>query len=94
MNKENSSTLYSNAKEVMPGGVNSPVRAFNAVGGEPLFIKIDGTIIRYDGDEKLVPVFINEAAYAEKNIAMSLSKREVWHFTQEWENAINQILFS
>ena len=39
MNKENSSTLYSSAKEVMPGGVNSPVRAFNAVGGEPLFIK-------------------------------------------------------
>ena len=39
MNKEISSTLYSSAKEVMPGGVNSPVRAFNAVGGEPLFIK-------------------------------------------------------
>jgi len=39
MNKENSSTLYSSAKKVMPGGVNSPVRAFNAVGGEPLFIK-------------------------------------------------------
>ena len=39
MNKENSSTFYSRAKEVMPGGVNSPVRAFNAVGGEPLFIK-------------------------------------------------------
>ncbi len=27
------------AKKVMPGGVNSPVRAFNAVGGDPLFIK-------------------------------------------------------
>ena len=39
MNKENSSALFSSAKEVMPGGVNSPVRAFNAVGGEPLFIK-------------------------------------------------------
>ena len=39
MNKENSSIFYSRAKEVMPGGVNSPVRAFNAVGGEPLFIK-------------------------------------------------------
>ncbi|MBC8283940.1 MAG: glutamate-1-semialdehyde 2,1-aminomutase [Nitrospinae bacterium] len=39
MKKENSSVLYSRAKKVMPGGVNSPVRAFNAVGGEPLFIK-------------------------------------------------------
>jgi glutamate-1-semialdehyde 2,1-aminomutase len=39
MKKENSSQLYAKAQKVMPGGVNSPVRAFNAVGGEPLFIK-------------------------------------------------------
>ena len=39
MKKENSSLLYPRAKKVMPGGVNSPVRAFNAVGGEPIFIK-------------------------------------------------------
>ena len=53
MNKEISSTLYSSAKEVMPGGVNSPVRAFNAVGGEPLFIKSGkGTqIIDVDGNK-------------------------------------------
>jgi glutamate-1-semialdehyde 2,1-aminomutase len=53
MNKENSSTLYSNAKEVMPGGVNSPVRAFNAVGGEPLFIKSGkgSQIIDVDGNK-------------------------------------------
>ena len=39
MKKENSSLLYPRAKKVMPGGVNSPVRAFNAVGGDPIFIK-------------------------------------------------------
>ncbi|MZH46524.1 MAG: glutamate-1-semialdehyde 2,1-aminomutase [Nitrospinae bacterium] len=39
MNKNNSSRLFPIAKKVMPGGVNSPVRAFNAVGGDPLFIK-------------------------------------------------------
>ena len=39
MQKEKSSTLFPRAKQIMPGGVNSPVRAFNAVGGEPLFIK-------------------------------------------------------
>ncbi|MBC8287717.1 MAG: glutamate-1-semialdehyde 2,1-aminomutase [Nitrospinae bacterium] len=39
MNRKNSSRLFSMAKKVMPGGVNSPVRAFNAVGGDPLFIK-------------------------------------------------------
>ena len=53
MNKENSSTLYSSAKKVMPGGVNSPVRAFNAVGGEPLFIKSGkgSQIIDVDGNK-------------------------------------------
>jgi glutamate-1-semialdehyde 2,1-aminomutase len=30
--------LFSNAKKVIPGGVNSPVRAFNGVGGTPVYI--------------------------------------------------------
>lgn len=34
-----SEELFSRAQSVMPGGVNSPVRAFKAVGGHPLFIK-------------------------------------------------------
>ena len=34
-----SATLYERALEVMPGGVNSPVRAFKAVGGTPPFIR-------------------------------------------------------
>ncbi len=33
-----SETLYQRALRVIPGGVNSPVRAFRAVGGSPLFI--------------------------------------------------------
>ena len=39
MNTTNSQDLFSKAKNVTPGGVNSPVRAFRAVGGSPLFIK-------------------------------------------------------
>ncbi|HKR64169.1 MAG TPA: glutamate-1-semialdehyde 2,1-aminomutase [Thermoanaerobaculia bacterium] len=35
-----SETLFQRAQEVMPGGVNSPVRAFRGVGGSPLFIEI------------------------------------------------------
>ncbi|MEM6817385.1 MAG: glutamate-1-semialdehyde 2,1-aminomutase [Pseudomonadota bacterium] len=31
--------LFEQAKQFIPGGVNSPVRAFNGVGGEPLFFK-------------------------------------------------------
>ena len=47
-----SEKLYHEALTLMPGGVNSPVRAFNGVGGTPLFIeKADGAYI-YDVDEK------------------------------------------
>ncbi|MBM3775645.1 MAG: aspartate aminotransferase family protein, partial [Acidobacteria bacterium] len=33
-----SAELYERAQRVIPGGVNSPVRAFRGVGGKPLFI--------------------------------------------------------
>ena len=39
ISKNNSSQLFSKAQNFIPGGVNSPVRAFKAVGGDPLFIK-------------------------------------------------------
>ena len=38
MTPNTSQSLYNQAKQVIPGGVNSPVRAFKAVGGDPLFI--------------------------------------------------------
>ncbi|MFZ1865650.1 MAG: glutamate-1-semialdehyde 2,1-aminomutase [Polyangiales bacterium] len=34
-----SEELFARASKVIPGGVNSPVRAFRAVGGEPIFIR-------------------------------------------------------
>jgi len=34
-----SGELYLRAQQLMPAGVNSPVRAFRAVGGDPLFIQ-------------------------------------------------------
>ncbi len=50
MNK--SETLFQEAKTVIPGGVNSPVRAFSGVGGTPLFIEhADGAYL-YDADGK------------------------------------------
>ncbi len=45
-----SKNLFSRAQKVIPGGVNSPVRAFRGVGGEPLFItRADGPYI-FDAD--------------------------------------------
>ena len=47
---DTSRTLFERAVQVMPGGVNSPVRAFKAVGGTPLFInRAEGSRI-YDAD--------------------------------------------
>ena len=34
-----SKKLFEQAQKVIPGGVNSPVRAFKSVGGSPIFIK-------------------------------------------------------
>lgn len=39
MNLNNSETLFNEAKKFIPGGVNSPVRAFKSVGGTPVFMK-------------------------------------------------------
>ncbi len=39
MKRERSKQLFKAAQEVIPGGVNSPVRAYLAVGGDPLFMK-------------------------------------------------------
>jgi len=39
MNITESEKLFHKACEIMPGGVNSPVRAFKSVGGNPLFVK-------------------------------------------------------
>ncbi len=50
MNKTKSLQLFSTAQELFPGGVNSPVRAFKAVGGQPLFIQRGQGAYLYDVD--------------------------------------------
>ncbi len=54
-----SKRLFAHAKNFIPGGVNSPVRAFRAVGGDPIFIKkADGAFI-YDEDDNAYIELIN-----------------------------------
>ncbi|MBF8268763.1 MAG: glutamate-1-semialdehyde aminotransferase [Gammaproteobacteria bacterium] len=45
-----SSKLFEQAKKVIPGGVNSPVRAFRSVGGDPVFISKGSGPYLYDTD--------------------------------------------
>ena len=50
-----SSALFKEAQQYIPGGVNSPVRAFKAVGGDPVFIEHAKGAYLYDVDgNKLV----------------------------------------
>ena len=60
--------------------------------GDPLFVSAQGTTIAYEGPDGAVPVFINEAAYAEKAIALSLTSREEWPLSNSWAEAIALLL--
>jgi glutamate-1-semialdehyde 2,1-aminomutase len=50
MNIQRSIGLFAAAQHVIPGGVNSPARAFSAVGGQPLFIERGEGPYLYDAD--------------------------------------------
>jgi glutamate-1-semialdehyde 2,1-aminomutase len=52
MSGARSRKLFAEAKKHIPGGVNSPVRAFRSVGGEPLFIKKAKGSKIFDADGK------------------------------------------
>ncbi len=49
-NTSSSQSLFEKAKQFIPGGVNSPVRAFRAVGGNPIFMKKAKGAFLYDED--------------------------------------------
>jgi len=50
MQTTHSAALFDRARQLIPGGVNSPVRAFKAVGGQPLFIERGAGAYLYDAD--------------------------------------------
>ncbi len=55
ISRERSATLFEEAKQYFPGGVNSPVRAFKSVSGPPLFIKKgDGCRITDEDDNRYI----------------------------------------
>ena len=49
-NQTRSSELFAQAQQIMPGGVNSPVRAFGAVGGTPRFMERGAGAYMWDAD--------------------------------------------
>ena len=56
---QRSSQLFAEAEKVIPGGVNSPVRAFKAVGGTPIFVESAKGAYLYDVDGNRLIDYIN-----------------------------------
>ncbi|WP_298394613.1 glutamate-1-semialdehyde 2,1-aminomutase [Flavobacterium sp.] len=54
-----SSQLFAEAEKIIPGGVNSPVRAFKGVGGTPIFVKSAKGAYLYDEDGNKLIDYIN-----------------------------------
>lgn len=59
MQLKSSKQLFEEAQNFIPGGVNSPVRAFKAVGGDPVFIKSAKGAYIYDEDDNAYIELIN-----------------------------------
>jgi aspartoacylase len=68
-----------------------PIRA-----GDPLFLDAEDATIPYSPPSQLAredvwAVFVNEAAYGEKGIALSLTRRERWPVQGEWSSALEEL---
>ncbi len=59
MQYQRSSQLFNEAEKVIPGGVNSPVRAFKSVGGTPIFVERAEGAYLYDVDGNRLIDYIN-----------------------------------
>ncbi|MFH0934435.1 MAG: aminotransferase class III-fold pyridoxal phosphate-dependent enzyme, partial [Pseudomonadota bacterium] len=51
--------LFDQSQKLIPGGVNSPVRAFKSVGGTPLFFKRGKGAYVWDADDKQYIDYVN-----------------------------------
>ena len=81
LTKDKSKSLFESAKKLIPGGVNSPVRAFKAVGGDPLFIKSAEGAYLFDEDGNKFIELIN-----------SWGPMILGHANKEIENAVIEAL--
>jgi aspartoacylase len=67
--------------------------------GDPVFLSRSGETLAYEppealGEEPVWPVFINEAAYGEKGIALGLTRREVWPVEPAWARDLQALCAS
>ena len=80
MQYQRSSKLFAEAEKVIPGGVNSPVRAFKGVGGTPIFAKSAKGAYLYDEDGNKLIDYINSwgpmiLGHAHQPVIQAITKR-------------------
>jgi aspartoacylase len=64
--------------------------------GDPVFADPGGAMLSFEAlpgleGQPVWPVFINEAAYGEKGIALSLTRREFWPVSADWSQALTAL---
>ncbi|MFV0522007.1 MAG: glutamate-1-semialdehyde 2,1-aminomutase [Mangrovibacterium sp.] len=79
MNYDNSTAAFKEAKKLIPGGVNSPVRAFKSVGINPLFIKKAKGSYIWDIDDNKYVDFVSSwgpmiLGHAQPDIVLAIQK--------------------
>lgn len=103
MKRDKSAALYEKAKKYFPGGVNSPVRAFKAVGGAPLFIEKGRGAKIWDADGNKFtdfccswgPLILGHAhKKVIKNIEKALKKGTSFGAPTELENELAELILS
>jgi glutamate-1-semialdehyde 2,1-aminomutase len=77
---QRSSQLFEEAIKVIPGGVNSPVRAFKGVGGTPIFVKSAKGAYLFDEDGNQLIDYINSwgpmiLGHAHPNVISAITER-------------------
>ena len=70
MNRNKSDALFKEAQLLMPGGVNSPVRAFKNVGGKPIFFKSAKGPILIDEDYTIIAGHARYTAASNLDLSM------------------------
>ena len=65
---------------------------FEAADGTTLGTRLETMVKMPQSEHQPIPVFINEAAYSEKHIALSLTQREVWVMEPQWLQQLEELL--
>ena len=87
-----SSALFKEAQDFMPGGVNSPVRAFNGVGGTPIFFERGEGAYLFDADGQryldfATGIAVNALGHCHPHLVNAVREQagKLWHTSNMYQ---------